>query len=200
MINIFINEIIELLKRENEDRKRNDKYEIDIPFNIITLEQSLGLDSYKELIDDLGLYNFDISYVNTDEEYYSNGEINIYLTKSNDDEYGREQLNKTYKIILNEEPRDWGYCQCEKGDADYEARYDCCGHGCDWTAPSFSIVKMIALGNNSFNGDANEFWKYSDKFHNVSEKEKEESNRQSEIARVKREIESLNRQLENLNK
>lgn len=177
-----------------------------VAFIVAPLFQSLG--KYCDILEDLK--NHDEWYVryNKDEtDGYTNGSITIdlYKNKSNlsedeEDDYDFPECY-TYNIEFQYDARPWGFCECSENDLDYDKRYDCCGHGCDWSAPSFSITKTMELGGYSWNGDAHDFWNFEDKFNNIDEVEKKELEKQAEIKRLKKQIECYNYKLnEILNK
>ena len=145
----FINKVIECLEYENDDREYHSKSKLDIPFMIAPLSQSL--DNFKYMLNDLKIHEYGI-YYEEQENYYNNGAIYIQLYKNNSELIEEELEEKeyydtdfpmdyTYKINFESDQRYGGYCQCSENDKDYDSRYDCCGHGCDWTAPSYSIEK-----------------------------------------------------------
>lgn len=203
MVKQLINKIIECLESENEDRKYYEKRLIDIPFNIVTLEQYLSDDTYKELHNDLAKYDFDVHFVEDKDEkgYLKERYIRIYLyEKGNEEDYYCDySTNFTYKITLDKDDRDWGYCECEESDKDYDARYRCCGHGCDWTAPAFSISKEIYIGRNVFKGDEHDFWDYRDEYNNITEVDKKELERLSKIKQLEEQREYIENELKKLN-
>lgn len=206
MKNKLINEIAECLKIENRSRDYNGNRLLDIPFMIAALDQHLTNKEYEDLLYDLERYDYGVQYIEENpEDYYSDGSIRIQLAEKNceDNEYEYyvdRMLDYEYKIDFLHDERYWGYCECTKDDLDYDARHDCCGHGCDWTAPAFSISKIIHIGYNSFNGDEHDFWDYEDKFNNVTQKDKEEAEKQSKIRRLQEEKERIERELESLSK
>ena len=204
----LINKIIDELKRVNEDKEYRGEKGLNIPFMIAPLSQSL--ERFKSLINDLEEHTYyGVTYIEP-ENYYSNGTIEITLEK-NDNELDKEEkyikehddysyflTDYTYKINFEIDERSWGFCQCSEGDEDYDERYDCCGHGCDWTAPSYSIEKVTYLGGNSWEGDEHDYWNFKDKFYNIDTKEKEEQQKQAKINRLKKQIEDLQKELDKL--
>lgn len=201
----LINEIIECLERENNSREYYDKRLLDIPFMIAALDQHLSNEEYIKLLCDIDKYDYMVQYIEADsEDYYSDGSISIQLAEKNNNGeeyyYVDRVLDYEYKINFHHDERMWGYCQCTKDYPDYDARYDCCGHGCDWTAPAFSVEKIIHIGYNSFDGDEHDFWDYEDKFNNITQKDKEEAEKQSKIKRLLEEKERIEKELESLSK
>lgn len=174
MSKILIDAIIECFKEENETRQSYNQQElIDIPFYLSVLEQGLSDDKYKELHHDLEKLKWRLVFVD-EENYYIENKIQVVF----------EDVNIPYSYIINFEydNRHWGYCQCSKDDDDYDERYDCCGHGCDWSAPKFTIIKEIYLGSSSFEGDEHDYWDFEDKYYNIDDKDKKE---QAKLAKIK---------------
>lgn len=203
MIKELINKIIECLESENKDRKYYNNPLIDIPFNIVTLEQYLNDDTYKELHNDLTKYDFEINFFEDKDEdgYLKERYIKVYLyEKGNEEDYYCDNFtNFTYKITLDRDDRDWGYCECSEEDEDYDTRYRCCGHGCDWTAPAFSITKEIHIGRNVFKGDQHDFWDYRDKYNNITEVDKKELEKLAKIKQLEEQKEYIENELKKLN-
>ena len=168
---------------------------------------SQSLERFKSLINDLEEHTYyGVTYIEPEQEnYYSNGTIEITLEK-NDNELDKEEkyikeheeysyfpTDYTYKINFEIDERDWRFCQCSEGDEDYDERYNCCGHGCDWSAPACSIEKVIEIGSKAWVGDEHDYWNFKDKFYKVDEKEKQEK-----INRLKNQIEDLQKELDKL--
>ena len=201
----LINKIIDELKRVNEDKEYRGERELDIPFMIAPLSQSL--EQFDSLIKDLEEHTYyGVTYIEPEQEnYYSNGIIEITLEK-NDNELDKEEkyikeheeysyfpTDYTYKINFEIDERDWKFCQCSEGDEDYDERHNCCGHGCDWSAPACSIEKVIEIGSKAWEGDEHDYWDFEDKFYNVDEKQK-----RAKINRLKNQIEDLQKELDKL--
>ena len=206
----LIKRIVECLSKENEDREYHSKNKLNIPFLIAPLSQSL--EQFDSLIKDLEEHtDYRVTYIEPEQEkYYSNGIIEITLEKNdnelNEDEKYIKEKNEysyfptdySYKINFEMDERYWGFCQCSEGDKDYDERHDCCGHGCDWIAPAYSIEKVIDLGREEWGGDEHDYWNFEDKFYNVDEKEKQEKQKQAKINRLKNQIEDLKKELDKL--
>ena len=206
----LIKRIVDELKRVNENKEYMGERELDIPFMIAPLSQSLG--QFDSLIKDLEKHTYyGVNYIEPEQEnYYSNGTIEITLEKNDnelneDEKYIKENgefsyfpTDYTYKINFGIDERYWGFCQCSEGDKDYDERHGCCGHGCDWTAPEYFIEKVIDLGRKNWEGDEHDYWNFEDKFYNVDEKEKKEKQKQAKINRLKNQIEDLKKELDNL--
>ena len=201
----LINKIIDELKRVNEDKEYRGERRLNIPFMIAPLSQSL--EQFKSLINDLEEHTYyGVTYIEPEQEnYYSNGTIGITLEK-NDNELDKEEkyikeheeysyfpTDYTYKINFEIDERDWKLCQCSEGDKDYDKKHNCCGHGCDWSAPACSIEKVIEIGSKVWEGDEHDYWDFEDNFYNIDEKEK-----QAKINRLKNQIEDLQKELDKL--
>ena len=109
--------------------------------------------------------------------------------------------NYCYYIEFLYDQRDWGYCDCSPNDSQYNARHSCCGMGCDWTAPAFSLTKEIGLHHASWNGYERDYWEYEEKFNeNESNKNKlvEEYRKEMKKKAIMSEIKRLESQLENV--
>ena len=178
--NQLIDKIIkELVNEEAED----------ISFMVAPLYQTL--EDNEELLNDISKYKYYVTYFESGDDEYSNGYISIYL----EDEDGNS-LPCLYKLEFNIDRRLWGHCQCSDEDKDYDARYGCCGHGCDWNAPAYSIRKITYIYNNSWIGDEHDYWEFEDNFYNVTEKEKEEEIRQTKINDLKDKIKFYKKELD----
>ncbi|WP_195966776.1 hypothetical protein [Clostridium sp. 1001283B150210_160208_E6] len=187
----FINKVIDELER----KVINKQY--DIPFIIAPLEQRL--DECTELLEDLKNHGYYIDTENIDEEdYWTYAKLRIGFYDIEDDEDDCNYLNFTYKIDFIRDERNWGYCTCSEDDEDYDARHKCCGHGCDWSAPSFTIRKEYYTGNYSWNGDEHDYWDFEDKFYNVTLEEKEDLQKKTQIKSLEEQIKTLTEKLHKL--
>ena len=104
----------------------------------------------------------------------------------------------SYKIEFGKDDRSWGYCTCTNEDQDYREDKDCCGHGCDWTAPTISIKKIISLGNNGWTGDEHDYWDFEDNFYKSNDelaKGKEEQEKLDRIEYIETTIDELKNEL-----
>lgn len=189
MSNNLIESIIKCFEEENENREYYKHKLIDIPFYVSVLEQNLNNDKYKELHKDLEKLEWHLVFLD-EENYYINSKIQIVFEDRN--------IPYSYMITFEYDNRYWGYCQCSKEDADYDARYDCCGHGCDWSAPKFSITKETYLGSSSFKGDEHDYWDFKDNYYSVTEKDKQEQERLSKIKALKEEKAKIEKELNEL--
>lgn len=184
----FINKVIKELTYEHD--KHDD--EIDIPFILATLQQSLEKNPDSEFLSDLcGSEFYDIRYiVNDEKDYLSLGKILVSLS------------NCTYEfeIFIDLRPGD-GYCWCKLGDEDYREDKDCCGHDCDWQAPALRLSKTCLLMDYRWQGDEHSYWDYEDDFYRVNEellKEKEERERLKEIESLHASISASQSRLDEL--
>lgn len=169
IINDFIKEVKEALIDENEDRKNcGGKKQLDLPFIISSLQQRLSDDELVEFIKDISVNRYSLQYEDVGDEYYDYGKLNVSLFEQEivNDELCYTYLDYSYSIIFCYDPREWEYCQCEPTDRDYIEDKHCCGHGCDWWAPAFRIIKEISIGHqHSWNGDQHDYWKYEESFY-----------------------------------
>lgn len=180
----LINDIIEELKYSDIEEER-------ICFMVAPLYQTL--ENNEELLNDISKYKYCVTYFEPEEDEYTNGYISIYLS----DEDGNE-LPYIYELEFNIDGRLWGYCQCSDEDKDYDARYKCCGHGCDWYAPAYSIRKITYICNNSWIGDEHDYWEFKDNFYNVTKKEKEEEIKNNRIKELQETIKRCSEELDEL--
>jgi hypothetical protein len=108
----------------------------------------------------------------------------------------REYANHYYELLLGRDERHWGYCECTSDHEGYNVKYDCCGNGCDWTAPSITI-KKISESSFSFKGVEKDIWeleeKWKDHLHSFNETVKQNKlNRiEEQLARLQKEKEEL---------
>ena len=195
----LIKKIVECLSKENEDREYHSKNKLNIPFLIAPLSQSL--EQFDLLIKDLEEHTYyGVTYIEPEQEnYYSNGTIEIELEKNDNelneeekyikenDEYSYFPTDYTYKINFGIDERYWGFCQCSESDEDYDERHSCCGHDCDWTAPAYSIEKVIDLGRKEWEGDEHDYWDFEDEFY-MNDKELADKKDKEETERKIREL------------
>ena len=201
----FVRDLIDELNDINERQLVcYDKRPIDVPYVVSVIDQQI--EKCREFIDDITEHSYYINgFERNDEDYYSNGKIRILIEKPDSEKESEYMVDAYYDycyyIEFTEDERSWGYCQCTPNDPDYNKKHDCCGHGCDWTAPAFRIEKTISLGSGSWNGDANDYWKYEDKF-KQNEKNKnnevEKYKKEQEIKYIQNQIAELKKKLEEL--
>lgn len=152
------------------------------------------------LIDDFQEWNFDIHEEHDEEEYYTDGKLVIYLWRWIGEEpteeeqwhgFGKQEYAQyKYEIELLHDPRHWGYCMCKPTDTGYNHNHKCCGNGCDWTAPRFSLVKVIDVGQGSFAGIERDMWELEEQW-SEHLKEHEEKKKQDELHRIEEQLKRL---------
>lgn len=209
----FIKLVTEALKTEYDRQVYYNEKTLNIPYLIAPLLQVL--ESEEENSDLITLFNdlkdypeYNIYYSSDKTEGYSNGSLEINLCRCleeslNEYENHYETANFTYSIIFGFDERYWGYCKCSVGDEDYRADKECCGHGCDWVAPTVAIHKNIHICSNNFRGDEHNFWDFEDEFYESDEKfalEKEMRDKENKITYIKERITDLQNELEKLEK
>jgi hypothetical protein len=204
--NAFFEEIVNVLNDENEQRKYDNKNPLNIPFMISVLYQHLQNEEYKSFLEDINKYSYQMSYKDID-GYNDYGLLTIYLyTEENDNDYGfnysyQNDLNYTYSIIFSYDTRNWGYCQCKPDYKDYREDKGCCGHGCDWSAPAFNIIKEIPLGYSSWNGDEHDYWEFEDNFYKSDKElaeEKAKKDKENRIEYIEQQMKKLEEELNKL--
>ena len=191
----FIEELIEALKYENtyRDIEPNDK-KLDIPFLIAGLWQDLisNYEHYNEFCSDLrNCYNIVI----LDDNYYiCKACVNFFNGTM-------EVLDFEYEIVFDYDERNWGYCECKPNDPDYREDRHCCGHGCDWDAPSIEVRKSFLVSKHSWSGDEHDYWDFEDKFYANDNEENEKkllAEREYKIKSLKETIENAQKKLKEL--
>lgn len=204
IISEFIEDVKKALIEENEERKNyNEKKQLDLPFIISSLQEGLFNNELVEFINDISINRYSLQYEDINNGYYDYGILNVSLFSQQiiNDELHITDIDYTYSIIFCYDPRSWGYCQCKKSDKDYREDKDCCGHGCDWWAPAFRIVKEISIGSYNWNGDQHDYWEYEDSFYKSDKElsdEKERSDRERRIKELETNIKTMARELDEL--
>jgi hypothetical protein len=157
-------------------------------------------ESIQSLIDDCEKYYFDFNHsINPDG--YSDGKIAVYLY-SNDpgEDYGwQSSLDYHYEIDLLFDERMWGYCDCRPEDEGYNPIANCCGMGCDWTAPRVSISKHTGIGHFNFDGYERDLWNAEKKWGLSSdeyETEQKEKQKQQQMKWLDDQIKELEKRKE----
>lgn len=191
----FIEELIEAFKYENTYRDIEPKYKkLDIPFLIAGLWQDLisNYEHYNEFCSDLrNCYNIVI----LDDNYYI---CKVCVNFFNEI---MEVLDFEYEIVFDYDERNWGYCECKPNDPDYREDKHCCGHGCDWEAPSVEVRKIFLVSNHSWHGDEHDYWDFEDKFYANDKEENEKkllAEREYKIKNLKETIENAQKELKKL--
>lgn len=206
IINTFIEEVITELKNENSYAAYYEKKELDIPFLIAPLKQNLHKDEYKNFVSDLSKYDYWVNYEEDNSEGYTNGRLDVLLTDRITNTENTVSLmtspkNFYYSIEFTSDVRHWGYCECTPEDNGYQADKECCGCGCDWSAPAFNIKKIEYIGSSSWDGYERDYWEFEDAFYKSDDelsKEKAEKDKaeklkdlKSELSRIQDEISKL---------
>lgn len=197
----FLDNFIEELKRENEDRECHETRELDIPFIISTLYQSFAnnIDKYKELISDLKEWSdYGIVISKSDNDYNGIIDVMINLAKYDDELENMEDWfpDYDYKITFTHDPRHWGYCECTPDMPDYREDKHCCGHGCDATFCEFELYKVLHITKDTWHGDEHDYWDFEDEFYE-SDKELADKKAEEDKARM---IKELKNQIETASK
>lgn len=200
----FIHDLIDILNRENEERLEKKISPLDICFIISVIEQRI--EEYPDFINDIKNKEYYINqYIPDDSEGYTNGKIEIFIKKKNPDTDLLIDQYTDYHYIIEFlfDERPWGYCQCTPEDEGYNEEHQCCGDGCDWTAPAFNILKVIDYGRTSWDGIEKDYWGYEDKF-NLKEENKnkkiEEFKKEKHKTYLKKRILELQKELKKLDK
>lgn len=204
----FLNHLTEELKSENENREyenlsENNRYLIlDIPFLISSLWEAFSAEpnTYSDFIKCLNkAYNYQIRIVSPDNDYYGICKAIVDFYTSKEAYEGFEEYQ--YEIFFLYDQRDLGYCDCTPDMKDYREDKQCCGHGCDWWAPSFEIRKSYYMGKHSWNGDEHDYWNFEDEFY-MSDKEladkKDKEDRERQIEELRNRIEADQKRLDEL--
>ncbi|MBX4152376.1 hypothetical protein [Paenibacillus lautus] len=194
----FIRALIDELNNVNQSERIGEEASpLDVCYIVSVVDQQI--EQHHEFMETISKYRFHINGYEEDHSGgYTNGEISILIEKP-DEEKQSDYCHDAYYdyefiISFGFDERYWGYCQCEPGDHGYEVEHNCCGNGCDWTAPSFHITKAIRRGGGSWNGSEKDYWKYKRKF-NENELNK---NREVEELKKKQEREHIEKQIQSL--
>lgn len=153
------------------------------------------------LLSDLEKWKMDIHHQEDKTEGYTFGKWVIYLwdyeseEQDSDSELYRDDSkspNYHYEIELTRDGRYWGYCECTPDMEGYNEKYKCCGDGCDWVAPSFTLSKVEECYG-KFKGDERDLWKLEGKWeehlgsYNKKLKEKRLRNIEEQLKRLEEE-------------
>lgn len=187
----------------------DEKVSVDIPFWEIAFEDIFkkeNIDKYSELFEYIfSMKDYDMSV----EDFDKDGGFIISLYARTESQFEMETFEDyTYLIECYIEDRWRGYCNCSPEDEDYDERYKCCGHSCDYYAPMFAWYKKVTKGLYSYDGDAHDIWDYRDKYmeaHRSDEQEAEKilnkiSQKESLIANAQEEIKKLQAELSKFKK
>lgn len=194
----FIEKLVDSLKYENTYRELRELKgkKFDIPFLISALWQDLtsNYEHYDEFCSDLRNYdNYNI--VIEDDNYCTCKACVDFFNEI------MEALDFGYEIVFDYDERNWRYCECNPSDLDYREDKHCCGHGCDWNAPSIEVRKSFIVSNHSWDGDEHDYWDFEDKFYESDNEENErkmKEEREYKIKSLKETIENAQRELKEL--
>lgn len=200
-IRALINELNDVNERE---RAYHNKPLLDVCFIVSVIDQQI--ENCKEFMDELKLDRWHIN--GYDEDFsggYTNGKIRILIEKPEEEKESDLMVDSfedyCYYLEFTHDDRHWGYCQCLPDDNGFNEKYNCCGNGCDWSAPSFTIYKEIYLGGGTWKGNESDYWKYEEQFNRNSENKNEEVEqykKQQEKERIEKQIKELQLKLEEL--
>ena len=198
----FMEQLIESLKNENTYRELNGK-KLDIPFLVSALWQDLtdNYERYNEFCSDLkNCDNYDI-VIGEDNDCICKVNVFLYNETENDNWKYAEEADFRYEITFSYDERNWGYCECSPGDPDYREDKHCCGHGCDWDAPSIEVRKSFLVSNHSWSENEHDYWDFEDKFYADDKEENEKkllAEREYKIKNLKEIIENAQKELKKL--
>lgn len=198
----FIEQLVEVLKYENTYGELNGK-KLDVPFLISVLWQDLmdNYECYDEFCSDLrDCDNYDIVI---GDDNYCICKVNVFLYNETENNNLQcvEESNFRYEITFSYDERNWGDCECSPDDPDYREDKHCCGHGCDWEAPSIKVRKSFLVSNHSWSGDEHDYWEFEDKFYADDKEENEKkllAEREYKIKNLKETIENAQKELKKL--
>lgn len=193
----------EELKRVILSEHKDDKYFIQyVRYYELLLQNK---DVLKPLLNDMEQWRVDIQFSDDKTDGYTYGTYQIYLwdfdgeVPDNDDysyRYGQKSADYYYEIELTREERLWGYCECTPDMKGYNPKYNCCGNGCDWVAPAFTLRK-IEERNGRFTGQEKDMWELEEKWiehldsYNKKKKEERLQNIEDQLARLIQEKENI---------
>ena len=203
----FLEALVDALKEYNEDIKYSNRFiredlesdiVLDIPFVISSLWQSFKNDPEKhanfkeDLKDQYCIKIFPL-------DNYDSGECKAVVSYFDSE---KDAMSEYYYVIkFLSEDRYWGYCECTPEDPDYRKDHCCCGHGCDWVAPAFSIERMKKESYSSWNGDEHDYWDFEDSYYQDDKKAAEKKNameKQLKIDFLKQQIKQYEDELKEL--
>jgi hypothetical protein len=169
--------------------EHKDQLEMFIPYFETTLQVK---DKLSEILEDAEKYYMEIRYENDKQDGYTNGELEFhFFTKNPDEDYAWDSsIGHYYKMELLEDPRHWGYCDCDPKMELYDPIHNCCGNGCDWYAPRIDISKISEVAYHSFDGVERDLWQLERKWKD-DKTDYEEEMRKARLKRIEDEIRRL---------
>ena len=198
----FIEQLVDVLKYENEYREPNSE-KLNIPFLIAALWQDL-VDNYT-LYDDFcsDLRDCDSYDIVIEDSNYCIRKVNVFFYNESENNSLKcvEEANFRYEITFSYDERNCGYCGCSPDDPDYREDKHCCGHGCDASFCQFDLYKVLHITNDTWQGDEHDYWDFEDEFY-MNDKEladkKAEEDRLRKIEELKNQIEVASKKLKEL--
>ena len=201
----FLENFINELKRENNDREYHETRKLDVPFIISTLYQSFNnnTDKYKEFISDLEKWSdYNVNLDKSRDDYNGIIDVTVVLVDINNSEYLDVLYSDyDYRFEFSYDTRDYGYCECTPDMPDYREDKHCCGYGCDAHFCQFDLYKVLHITKDTWQGDEHDYWDFEDEFY-MSDKEladkKAEEDRLRKIEELKNQIETDSKKLKEL--
>lgn len=176
----FIQDLVEMLNSINEVRVEDNRYStepseiLDVCFMVSSIEQHI--EKNIEFMNDITKYDFRIEgYLEDPTSIYALGKIEVRFYKKGDFSCWVDSIvDYYYEIEFMQDDRSLGYCECISEDLGYNKDHDCCGNGCNWFAPAFSLKKITDMDNYSWDGNESDYWAYEIKFKSNDKNVKEE--------------------------
>lgn len=201
----FIRDLINELNDINErELIYHDKNPLDICYIVSVIDQQI--ENCKDFMENISKNKYYINGYDEDHSQgYTQGRIRILIEKLDEEKESEYMFDAYYDycyyIEFLYDERLWGYCQCTSDMPGYNKEHDCCGNGCDWTAPAFRIEKSISLGGGKWRGSESDYWKYEEQFNQNEEnknKEVKEYEKKKQKEYLEKQIEELQEKLNNL--
>lgn len=160
-MDVLKQEILEKIKTKLIEEER-DFPNLDACGYYATLTQFASDDALTGFFEDTSKHNIELHYEEDKTGGYSKGNIVVYLYDKEEDEGGflHNGMDHFYRISLGYDDRYHGYCMCTPDMPGYDPVHNCCGNGCDWSAPQISIEKETHVHTFSFSGEQNKLWEY----------------------------------------
>ncbi|MFS1518628.1 hypothetical protein V1503_19510 [Bacillus sp. SCS-151] len=172
----------------------NHKYSLNtyIPYYETLLQAKKEI---SEILEDSEKYYLEIRYESDKSDGYTDGsfEFHFYEKSLDEGDDWESHIGYYYVMELLHDERMWGYCECTSEDEGYDPIRRCCGNGCDWTAPSIKITKMIGSVHYSFKGVERDMWEHKKKWKN-DEFDHEEIIRKNRLKCIEQQIEGLEKE------